>query len=264
MANESLTDAQVTEHTEAFNAETNPPSPEPELILGKFKSQEDLAAAYKALESKLGSPDRQQEEAPAKEVTVTDVTPEDTATLGGDTPNPVADVSLDDYLSTVATGSEVDAALREQVMKAHSLTADTLSRLESGAQRDYSSSIADIYNKAGGKEKFAELNEYVKSTYSDAQIKALDKAIKDPATRDITMTGLLAQMGMATPTETPKNTVQTTNVPNTGAVKPYTSQQELTAAMQDPAYLNPDHPQHANKVQEVHSRYAASGEYLIT
>ena len=151
-----------------FDAAQQPPAPEqplteqPEsLILGKFKSQADLEAAYKELEAKLGTPKQEtppkQEEAP-KGPEQQPATPWEKAS------------------QELAKSGE----LSEETLQALKATGTPETVIQSWAEQqtasvdNYKSAMADA---AGGQEQFEKIRTWASQALSDGEKKALQDLV---------------------------------------------------------------------------------------
>jgi hypothetical protein len=131
-------DEQENEVPEGYNADGTPTE---ELIAGKFKSQEDLLAAYQELEKKLGEP---KEEAPKEETTPLDKPADDegfsTATYEKEVADngKLSDASYADLAKKGFTKQQVD-----QYIHGQTAYADTVKK--------------SVYDKVGGEQQYSEL-----------------------------------------------------------------------------------------------------------
>lgn len=140
-------------------------TPKEELILGKFKSNDDLIKAYQELEKKLGAP----KETPKEEPKAAEEIPQEAKGL--------------------ITPKDFDS-FSEEFNKSGTLSEDTYKSLEA---KGLSKDIVDAYiegqkavaetkaNKllqyVGGQEKYSAMVEWAKSNYSQEQAKAFDDAL---------------------------------------------------------------------------------------
>lgn len=128
-----------------------------ELLLGKFKSQEDLMEAYKNLESKLGKPPEEVIDDPLAETP----TPE--------TPAPTEDLDMTLFKAEVFKTGTLSEESVKALEKANVPKAFIDSFIASEASNK--ASIAnEVYNIAGSKEEYSELLAWGKTLDSETQM----------------------------------------------------------------------------------------------
>lgn len=240
--------------------QTTDGKPQPELLLGKFKTTEDLANAYKELEKKLGGP---KPEAPKVETTPEEEPPipEDMKLELGKKPEEgeaVEALPLIDYLQQAGeNGGELTNEVRATIKKAYKLDDATLDTMAATAADRYRQSVQQVVKAAGGQEQLEQLNQWVVQTYNDAQIADINKALKNDTLRESTITGLMQKMSQSYNAPTPATVAQPTNL-SSGASGSYTTDADLHKDMADERYTNRNHPEHAVFVSQVQERFQQS------
>jgi len=158
----------------------DPPEPDaPELILGKFKSQEDLAAAYKALEAKLGAP----KDAPTPKAEEGNAPKENELgikepAVGGFTLESLqahyaehGSLSEDHYKGLEKGGYSKEFANQVIQQLEHANTI-AKSQLEQAKQ----TLVSQIYESVGGPEHYRAMTEWAAKNLSEAEIGAFNRA----------------------------------------------------------------------------------------
>jgi hypothetical protein len=155
---------------------------EPELILGKFKSNEDLLKAYQELEAKQGA-----------------VKPEDTQNGDEDTQNG------DDAAAAVTKAGLDFGALETEYAEHGELTADSLKKLEDagipkavvdmyiqGREALVSKLQSTAYEIAGGEDSYGSMTQWAAANMSEAEINAFNQAVNstDPNVIKLAVAGL--------------------------------------------------------------------------
>jgi hypothetical protein len=203
-------------------------APDSGLIAGKFKSQDDLLAAYKELEAKLGKPAEATEPAPDQSIEAPD----------GTEPIVEAPAGLD--LAGFSTEFAETGALSE----------DSFTALEAaGIPRAYAETFTEgfkaiqtlrgqqIHAAAGGAEEYAAITAWGTQNLSPEQQGAFNTAIDtamqqgDYTSISMMISGVKAQMGSGEP-----QLLTGRSGNGVAAVEPFASRAEMAAAMRDPAY----------------------------
>lgn len=215
---------------------------QPSLIGGKFKTQEDLLNAYKALESKLGKPEPTKADPP--------------------TPAPIIDP-----VKTVADAGLDMKALETEFATTGDLSKDSLSKLEAkgitkATVDEYiagQKARVDAYTKAvdevvGGEAARKALFDWAGANLSKGEIEVANKAFQsmNPAEAGLVMQGLQARYAKAN--GTPPKLVNAQALGVSSGVKPFGSTTEVADAMSDRRYRSGDPAYHA----EIKARLAAS------
>lgn len=243
----------TTVSTEA-TAEGTPPNagvPEGgELILGKFKSQDDLIAAYRELESKHTQQSQQKVETPAPEA------PAETPSA------PTAE----EVAKAEKKGIDFDALDRE-FRESGKLSDDTVAALEAagfprsrieqhlaGIAALQSQMETRIASAIGGQDALKAALEWGASNLSQTDADAYEAALATNNEQLITQAvqGLHAKYEQAMG-RTP-HLLNGGNVPGQTGVKPFGSPDDIARAMSDPRYQEGDASYHA----EVEARLRAT------
>lgn len=234
--------------------------PAAELLAGKFKSVDDLAKAYKELESKLGAPKdaAKQEETPA----------EDSA------PAKMGDKAEDKAEETPAEDAPAEAALDIASMSAEyaengTISDDSYAALEkAGISREFVDTYvqgleaiqqvrqSQLFETAGGKAEYEALVKWGSQNLPEAQRNAFDNAVDAAILEgDLTAVTMLVQGVRSQMAGSEPNLLQTTNSSssNPNGVQPFANQSAMMEAMRDPRYRSD--PMY---VAEVQARLAIS------
>lgn len=139
---------------------------EPEKLLGKFSSQEELVKAYQELEKKLGQPKQEPPKAPATELTE-DQANELVVKAGLD-----LDAVADHYYQNGALAEEHYAAL-EAAGVSRAYVDQYISGVEAQAQqmRD------EIFNEVGGQEAFTAISKWAVANMSAQELAEYNAAV---------------------------------------------------------------------------------------
>ena len=222
-----------------------------ELIAGKFKTQDDLISAYKALESKLGGGDNLKEEVVSEDAAEVESKAEDAAEL-------VPGVSNDEL-----TGYE------SEWLETGSLSEESYKSLaEKGYPQDMVDSYIrgnvakadDLFNEVGGKDAYVAMTDWARGSFSEADIEAYNKVTSTGTEAEIkrAMIGLKAQYENAVG----KKPNLVSGAPSSRPSDVFESDEQQIAAMSDRRYWaqNAEYdPAYARKVQE---KMARSAKYL--
>ena len=193
------------------------------LILGKFKSQEDLAKAYTELEAKLGAP---KDESKAS-------------------PDPIAPIdtqpkSVDDVLAKA--GLKQDALVSE-FTKDGKLSDDSYNKLAEagypkamvdaymrGVQSDSDALVNGVHASVGGEEAFGKITEWARINADKADVLAFNKALESSDLARVTTALKVLKAGYDNANPTLLGGFKG------DAVTGYRSNAEMIAAMQDKRY----------------------------
>ncbi len=207
----------------------------PELIMGKFKTQEDLISAYSALQTKLGASSTSTVEEDGV-VTAT------TTQVDSEVQNAAHYSSLwleqggsltDEQFAEAA----VNTGLTVEVLKAYSE-----SQLSTANEAQTSHDVA-IYDAVGGQGNFDKYIEWAGDSLSDGQIESIEAQLDNPETNTMGAL-LLEQLYKMNNTEEPQVQQQTANPSGNLAVQgaDFADEAEMMHAMQDPRYtLDPSY-----------------------
>lgn len=219
------------EYNKAMADKATAPSTPPaeQLILGKFKSQDDLVKAYSELEAMLGGKKPEADQAPAPDASKTDglkVDPtkqaaQDVLARAGLTEEALAaEHAKDGKLSDASY-----AKLAEQ-----GVPKSMVDRYLAGVRADAAQFESKVHDLAGGKDEFGKLLSWVKTNAPKEQIEAYNAAVDS---------GNLGQISLALngfkAAYTNDNPALIGGRGNVGTVG-FQSQAEMTAAMRDPRY----------------------------
>lgn len=245
--------------------EGTPPSteePAEELILGKFKSQEDLEKAYKELESKLGSKPAEEapaEEAPAEDNGVPKMGEEPTEGEPEVEAEAEAEGEEGQGLNFEAFGKEVaengtlsDASF-EAIEKA-GIPRDIAEGYLAGLQATQTLRGQQLYTAAGGEDEFKALVKWGSANLPPEQQDAFNNSINaailegDFTSSSMMIQAVKAQMGNGEP-----NLLNTVTGAAGDGVQPFANRSEMVEAMRDPRYSSDP-----GFVQQVQKRLAIS------
>lgn len=233
MAAKAETSGVIATHTDAKGNQTtvegSPPpatSEQPkdgELILGKFKTQADLEAAYKELEGKLGKP-KADEQKPAEG---------EQKPAEGEAPSFQA-------LSEKATQELTESGtLTDETYAGFEKVGVTRAQLDTyvqGIKAISEQRVSAVYAEAGGKEQYAAMVAWAGSALSPAEVAAFDAAAlgDDDGARLNAVRGLVARY--AAENGRGGNLVKPRATTDGLTGDAFRSKAELTAAMRDPKY----------------------------
>ena len=221
----TITITGTAEDAESAAAESNP-SEEP-LLLGKFKSQEDLLKAYTELEKKQGvveaEPVVEPEAAPAAEVPT----------------EPVVAGSIEDYQNKWAeTGSLTDDQWSEIQVKT-GVPMETLRAYEASmvaqAQDNSASNDTAIYDAAGGQDKYDTMIDWAGKNMTDDQLASLDAQLDNPAFSAMGVSILKGAYDNANGSE-PAVTLKNSSNQSLSDTDYYQNEGEMLEAMKHPEY----------------------------
>lgn len=212
-----------------------PEAPErPEWLPSKFKSPAELAAAYHALERKMGQP------APAPKPKAEGDQPQP-----DDQPDPAPAISrerlsayYEEYASTGVLSDQTYAELAGM-----GLDRDLVDAYISGQQAQTQRTTQELYSVVGGEERYQELSQSIQAAIrggkiSREEVEAYNAALErgDMTSARLALRGLAAAVGHGAPGPKPgKRQVNGSRSANAGAT-PYESQAQIVAAMRDPRY----------------------------
>lgn len=137
-----------------------------ELLLGKFKSQEDLVKAYQELEKKLGQP--RQVETSNTEIPTTEVP---TEVKGLITPNDFT--AFSEEFNTKGNLSEDTY----KSLESKGLSKEVVDSYIKGQQALAKSKANELLDHVGGSEAYNSMVEWARSNYTPEQAKAFDDAL---------------------------------------------------------------------------------------
>jgi len=245
--NEIEPEEQQEETTEAVAEER------PEWLPEKFKTAEDMAKAYGALESKLGAgaddgnEEQSTNEEDAQEETneTTDDTEEDSGDITA-TQSLIEDASKEFFENEGALKDETYEALAKAGLSRELV--DNFARGQAALQENESSQI-----KAAANGDYDAMSEWASKTLSDEEMNTFNETVNSGSIDQakLVVSGLYARYKAEVGGSQPK--LVTGNTTGTSTM-PYQSMQEVSRAMQDPRYKSGDKAYHA----EVDRRLAVS------
>lgn len=194
-------------------SESQPSSDRPQWLPEKFKSAEDLAAAYAALEKKLGQPDAKAESstAPSMETAL--------------------NTYADEYSRTGALSDKSYGELAKLGMPKKVVDAYIAGQQAIGAKLQ-----TEVHSVSGGADNYREMVNWAASNMSKAEIAAYNASIAsgDHAAIMLAVRGLAGAFAASGGSVAPK--VRLEGRGGAQSSQPFRSRTELTAAMSDPRY----------------------------
>lgn len=218
-----------------------PQGGEPTLILGKFKSAEDLAEAYKALEAKLGQPKG-------------DTQSGQEGTQGG---------SDDAAANAVAKAGLNFEELSAEFAEKGELSQDAYTKLEAvgipksavdiyiqGQQALVERLQTTAFTEAGGENAYTAMTQWATANMSEAEIDAYNQAVNsnNPDVIKLAVNGLKGRYQAANGSE--PNLIGGDQGEASGSV--YESWAQVTQAMRDPRYSKD--PAYRRQVEQMLAR----------
>ena len=180
-------------------------TPQEELILGKFKTQEDLAEAYQSLEKRMSSSDTQ----PGG---IDQILQE-----AGDYYNEHGEISEDHYKQFEARG----------------ISREYVDRYVSGVKASASEATSKLLGTIGGEENFTQMSEWMRESLPEAEVTAYNNVVEKGTNEEVSvlLQGMYARYKSATG-------AGATQVQGTVSSTPagFRSRGEVMAAMSDPKY----------------------------
>lgn len=238
--NEDQTNAEPADHTlamleKAEQLEKNNNPDRPDWLPEKFKSVEDMAQAYNALESKLGQPNDSEDY-------------DDDAEIEDVDPDEVQELPDNEEVSEVlgAAGLDFDV-LASEYNELGELTTDAYEALEEagfprtlvdsyiqGQEALASSMNNEMFELAGGEEGYQDMMSWASENLQPNEVNTFNRTVDsgDPASVRFAVQGLVARYRSEVGTE--PRLIQGNNAPVSGGK--FESAAELTAAMRDPRY----------------------------
>lgn len=214
-------------------------TPEAPLILGKFKSQADLEAAYKELEGKLGAqkaPEKAPEAKPADDLKISQEAQDIVAKAGLKQEDLAAAFAKDGKL----TDDQYKALGNVGVSKAM-VDAFLAGQQAVGAQFE-----SQVQSLVGGKDEFKSVTDWARANATPEQIAEYNAAVDEGNLTRIGMALSVFKAGYAN-----ANPKMVGGAPGVGAVG-FRSNAEMVAAMSDPRYAKDEAYR-----QDVYAKIAA-------
>jgi len=195
-----------------------------DLILGKFKSQEDLAEAYENLEKKLG--EKQSEEQPTET--------EDK----GDTDSETNDVSnaIEDAAIAYAEKGELSEANYKELEKLN-ITKDIVDTYIKGQEAMIAAEEIEIANSIGGQENYEAMAEWASNNLPAEEINSFEEIVVGSNNKEaakMAVKGLYARFLSEGGQQPSIRQGQTSGA----AVQPFQSNAQVVEAMRDKRYEN--------------------------
>jgi hypothetical protein len=228
---------------------TGPDAPAPQdqpqgenLILGKFKTQDDLIKSYQELESKLGRSESptQQEQAPTE--TPSDSTqPRDDKGRFAPKPADNSDNPFAAYEQEFVEKGDLSSESIDKLAEQTNLPREVIERYVAGQKaaaqltEQQQKMLADeVYGIVGGESAYEQMIQWASKSLDQSAIDAYDKAVQssDPALVKIAVQGLRAQYEQAVG-RIPKLISGRSSAADGGGFR---SRAEMTAAISDPRY----------------------------
>ena len=191
-----------------------------ELILGKFKSQEDLAKAYENLEKKFSEEQPKKEEQPKGEN------------------EEVATPNVSDAIKEASDAFEESGELSEDNFKAledNGIPREFVEAYVKGQQATVEAEATAITNSIGGQENYDAMLEWAKDSLSKDEVESYDEMVTKGSQNAATMAvkGLYARFVG----ETGQQPVKITQGQTSGAaIQPFSSNRQVVEAMKDSRY----------------------------
>ena len=209
--------AKTSEGQPPSGSEEQQPEAEEELILGKFRSQEDLAEAYENLERKLGET-RQQDQ----------VSEENSTEQNSNVSEAIQNAS-DAFYNEGALSEENYKALEE-----NGIPREFVEAYVRGQEATMESEVADITNSIGGQENYEAMSEWARNNLPSEEIDSFDQIVESstPDAAKMAVKGLYARFiseGGQQPTIRQGQT-------SGSAVQPFNSSAQVVEAMKDRRY----------------------------
>lgn len=208
--------------------ETPPVGDRPAWLPEKFKSPEEMAASYAALESKLGAPAEPVAE-PA-DPTANSVSADDKAV---DDALSKSNLSLQEFSQEFDAKGELSEASYAKLLTA-GFDKSLVDNYIAGQQARASLHTAELKNSVGGDQAFNEMTQWAKATLTPSEINAYNASVSSSNidAAKLALSGLKARYTAA-------NGKEPTFVKAQGAqtvADQFNSNHEVKAAMKDPRY----------------------------
>jgi hypothetical protein len=214
---------------EAPKAPETPPEPEgaPELLAGKFKTPEDLAKAYKELESKLGQSKQDQPKEPQGDLEITP--PPEGGLLEKLSEHYAEHQSLtDEHYAQLAKGGLSKADVDQYIQYA-----------VAGAQAQQGAAAAQeaaLKESAGGQEAYSQMTAWAAQNLQESEIQAFNKAVSgDPGVAQFAIEALKAKWESAVGKGNTSGMVSGASQVSQG-VRGFESHEEMVDAFNDPRF----------------------------
>ena len=196
-------------------------SEEQELILGKFKSQEDLVQAYENLEKKIGQQQQTSKEEGQQQ--------EEASVQQGNVSNAIEEAS-NAYLENGELSEANYKALEES-----GIPRDFVDAYVRGQEATIESEMADIRNTVGGQDNYNEMVEWASANLSEEDINSYDDIVStgSPEAAKMAAKGMYARYM----SETGGQSVNIAKGGTSGAaIQPFASNAQVVEAINDRRY----------------------------
>ena len=210
--------AKTSEGQPPSGSEEQQPEAEEELILGKFRSQEDLAEAYENLERKLGETKQQEQ-----------VSEENSTEQNSNVSEAIQNAS-DAFYNEGALSEENYKALEE-----NGIPREFVEAYVRGQEATMEAEVTDITNSIGGQENYEAMSEWARNNLPSEEIDSFDQIVESstPDAAKMAVKGLYARFisegGGQQPTIRQGQT-------SGSAVQPFNSSAQVVEAMKDRRY----------------------------
>lgn len=215
-------EAQQQQQQSPSGSEEEQQQEEEDLILGKFKSQEDLAEAYENLEKKLGEKQSQEQQTQTEDE--------------GDPNSESNDVSnaIEDAAIAYAENGELSEANYKELEKLN-ITKDIVDTYIRGQQALISAEEVEITNSIGGQENYEAMAEWARNNLPGEEIDSFDQIVESstPEAAKMAVKGLYARF-LSEGGQPNIRQGQTSG----SAVQPFQSNAQVVEAMRDKRYEN--------------------------
>ena len=204
-------------------------NPEDELILGKFKSQDELAEAYRNLESKLSGGKQDAEAQESSEGSQEEI--DEAAKEAVDRAEGVDMESLSaEYFEKGALADESYEALEKA-----GIPRSMVDQFIEGQEARASQMGAEIMGQVGGEEAFGDMVEWASANLDGAFLDQYNAEVEsgDPRRMEQAVKAVAYEYGQARPQEPSLMGGQGNS---NGSTSGYQSMAQVTAAMSDPRY----------------------------
>tara|TARA_R110000787_G_scaffold30072_3_gene81066 strand:+ start:5248 stop:6015 length:768 start_codon:yes stop_codon:yes gene_type:complete len=219
------------EHVKAMleKVEGNQEDPErPEWLPEKFKSAEDMAKAYGALESKLGKGNKEEPEEPVETEEVTgDENPTEVAELL-DSKGLDFDVFQQEYFENGELSDDAYTALQEA-----GFSKSMVDSWVAGQDALATQMTNEVYTIAGGTEQYAEMVQWAADNLPENEVDAFNSTMQS---QDVNMIKLAVQGLNARYRSEAEPTLLQGGNSSVSTGGRFESNAELTSAMRDPRY----------------------------
>jgi len=215
-------EAQQQQQQSPSGSEEEQQQKEEDLILGKFKSQEDLAEAYENLEKKLGEKQSQEQQTQTEDE--------------GDPNSESNDVSnaIEDAAIAYAENGELSEDNYKELEKLN-ITKDIVDTYIRGQQALISAEEVEITNSIGGQENYEAMAEWARNNLPGEEIDSFDQIVESstPEAAKMAVKGLYARF-LSEGGQPNIRQGQTSG----SAVQPFQSNAQVVEAMRDKRYEN--------------------------